>query len=285
MNRYDKVIRYILFGCLIICLAACKTVQIFPDKDGPIWKASYADEIPNDSNDTIKIVSFNIEYAIEIDQAILELQSIPKLNNADIILLQEMDTLSSKQIAKALQYNYIYIPAASDDDGLKMTGNSILSKWPIENERKIILPHLQNLNGRQRIAIAATISINQRPLHIYNVHLETFVMKRKKRTEQLDKVISVAVQNEAAHSVLIGGDFNSIFQKDIDEFVDLLKEHQFDWHSEGLGYTAKAVCNLIKPQLDHFFSKGLILLDSGKIVSSTASDHLPIWAEFVFTEQ
>lgn len=285
MKRYDKMIRYILFGSLIICLGACKTVQIYSDEDGPIWKASYSNEIPDDTKDTIKIVSFNIEYAIEINQAITELQTIEALKNADIILLQEMDTTSSRHIAKALQYNFVYIPAASDDDGLQMTGNSILSKWPLENEQKIILPHLQNLNGRQRIAIAATVSINKRPLHIYNVHLETFVMKRKKRKEQLAEVVNLAIQNDAAHPVLIAGDFNSLFQKDINEFVSLLHGHHFDWHSEDLGYTAKAFYNIIKPQLDHFFSKGLILVDSGKVVSSTASDHLPIWAEFVFTEQ
>jgi len=285
MNRYDKVIRYIFFGSLIICLSACKTVQIFPDPEGPVWKTSYVNEISDDPKDTIKIVSFNIEYAIEINQAITELQTIEALKNADVILLQEMDTTSSRHIAEALQYNFVYIPTASDDDGLKMTGNSILSKWPIKNEQKIILPHLQNLNGRQRIAIAATVSINQKPLHIYNVHLETFVMKRKKRIEQLEKVIHIAKQNDAVQSVLIAGDFNSLFQKDINKFVSLLKEHKYDWHSQGLGYTAKAFNNIIKPQLDHFFSRGLTLVDSGKVVSSTASDHLPIWAEFIFTEQ
>ena len=48
--------------------------------------------------------------------------------------------------------------------------------------------------------------------------------------------------------------------------------------SEGIGYTAQeGPFGVIELELDHIFTKGMTVIDAGKVEATVASDHLPIW--------
>lgn len=268
------------FFILFFFCYSCKTVTIFPDENGPVWKGEAAEQVLN-RDTSIKIVSYNIEYAIKIEEAIEELQSFADLKGADIILLQEMDTTGTRKIAETLDYNYVYYPAAYNK-GNKLYGNAILSKWPIREEEKIILPHLQPLNKRQRIAMAATILFPDRKLRIYNTHQETFILKRSKRIEQAQLVANKVAALTGFDYIIVGGDFNTINRKNVRKMVEVFEQIGMTWTNPHTGYTATAYWGLIKPCLDHVFAQGFRVIDAGKIATTTASDHFPIWVELAW---
>ena len=53
----------------------------------------------------IKVVSYNISFAEHIDLAI---QELGEFEDADVILLQEMDEAGTELVAKSLKYDYVY---------------------------------------------------------------------------------------------------------------------------------------------------------------------------------
>jgi endonuclease/exonuclease/phosphatase family metal-dependent hydrolase len=90
---------------------------------------------------TLRIVSFNIEFGVHVDSAIGLLTSDPALRAADVILLQEMDGEGTERVADALGFWYVYFPAIYHLRTHREFGNAVLSRWPIVEDRKILLPH------------------------------------------------------------------------------------------------------------------------------------------------
>ncbi len=220
-------------------------------------------------------MSYNIEHARKIDLAINELREIESINEPDILLVQEMDTIGMQAIATALQMNYVYYPG-SYREGNKFFGNGILTKWTISKSHKIILPH-ESMSGRHRIAIVSIIDSPYGEFTIANVHLETLTMKRSKRKDQLAGVLSFMNIYRDLPSI-IGGDFNSFFPKDRKAFTNLATVEGFQWDTPQLTHTARGLKNLVKPYLDQFYSKNVSLINSGVEYGTKASDHFPIWA-------
>ena len=59
--------------------------------DGPRYEAAPPPHLVHETPaDTLKIVSFNIAFAIQVDSALKVLRTDPEAKDADIILLQEM---------------------------------------------------------------------------------------------------------------------------------------------------------------------------------------------------
>ena len=223
----------------------------------------------------IKVVSYNIEHARKIDLAIKELTEVETIKRPDILMVQEMDTVGVKAIAAALDMNYVYYPG-SYGEGKKYFGNGILTKWPMLESDKIVLPH-QSKSGRKRIAISARVASPYGELIVTNVHLETLTMKRSKRSEQLAEVLSFLRTDDTLPSI-IGGDFNSFFPKDRKSFAEITTIEGFQWDTPELTHTARGLKNLVKPYLDQFYSKNVSLVNSGVEHGTKASDHFPIWA-------
>ncbi len=108
------------------------------------------------------------------------------MKEADIILLQEMNEEGVDKIAKSLEYNYVYYPASIHTHHGKNFGNAILTKMQISDSQKIILPYQNPKNGQKRIAVSATILINDYKVLVYSVHTETFWLSSRQRGSQLD---------------------------------------------------------------------------------------------------
>ena len=119
----------------------------------------------------LAVCTFNIEFAEHVTQAISELSGDEHLRTCSVVLLQEMDWPGARRVAEALALDVVYYPGSVQHD--KDFGNAVLSKWPIVDDKKLILPHRNPTNGRIRIAVSATLGTPFSPITAYSVHGDT----------------------------------------------------------------------------------------------------------------
>ena len=230
-----------------VLLVSCMIPTNYLEPDVPKFKEDFASPLPS-PGDTIKVVTFNIAYAKHIEQAIYELNVWPELQGADILLLQEMDHEGTKQIAQTLQYNYVYYPASIHPLSNKHFGNAILSKWPISEEAKILLPHKNPISKQVRIAVSATITIDNDRIAVYNIHAETIVLRSSKRLNQVKTLIDHISEQQALEYIIAGGDFNTVRQKNIKTITQLFNDVGLECATEKVGTTSKVFL-----PLDHIY--------------------------------
>ncbi|NCI45186.1 endonuclease/exonuclease/phosphatase family protein [Sediminibacterium soli] len=272
---------------LVAGAMSCRAVRFYNDPSRPFYYASQKDSSAQAAGaDSLNIVTFNIKKAEKIDLAIAELRRFGQQKPIDIYLLQEMNEQGVEAIAAALGLNYLYIPIVHDNADHKNIGNAILSKGAIEKPEKLILPHAKWQNQQRRDVTIGEVTIHEKKILVYSVHTETFSMKRSKRMDQIDTIISHArMQCPEYDYVLIGGDFNTIFPKDGNRVVEKFSGGGFEWATSKVGSTARAMMGMVKPRHDYVFSKGLKLANAYKIETSRSSDHYPVFATFHYGDR
>src|SRR5688572_1734158 len=84
------------------------------ERSGPRYARGLvaADASVQESRRELKVVTFNIRYAREVERAIELLRLSEVLQEADVIALQEMDGAGVRRMAEALGLAYVYYPAA-----------------------------------------------------------------------------------------------------------------------------------------------------------------------------
>ena len=136
-----KIREAIFVVLVLLCVVSCTPVrESYTHPEGPRYMDQFAEEMPL-FDGQFKVVSYNIKLGKKLEQAIYELEQKEVLRDADVILLQEMDPDGVYEMAKRLQYDYIYYPAALHPTHDKGFGNAVLSKWPIKEHQKVVLPH------------------------------------------------------------------------------------------------------------------------------------------------
>jgi endonuclease/exonuclease/phosphatase family metal-dependent hydrolase len=218
--------------------------------------------------DTLDIVAFNVKYALRIDRAIELLESDSALARADVILLNEMDENGTWLIADALGMHYVYYPAVLHVRTGRDFGNAVLSRWPIVEHERIVLPHVARVQRTQRTATAATILIGSTPVRAYATHLGTFFeIGPGARQDQLRTILEDAKEYRYA---IIGGDMND------GRIGPTAWAYGFTWPTQYGPWTMPF------GRVDHIFLKNLAAPDSAAAgtVRDTrgASDHSPVWA-------
>ena len=253
-----------------LLLAACARTTNLLSPAGPHFEGRYA--LPPAPvalpAAPLRVVSFNIKYARQIDRAI-EVLGGDSLRHADVVALQEMDDAGVERIARTLGLNYSYFPASIHPADGKYFGPAVLSRWPIERSWKVLLPHGGWTRGQRRTATAAVVRVQGVPLLVYAVHLETPIQISD--GERRDQAMAV-VNDAAGHDgpVVIAGDFNS------EAIGVVLREQGYEWQTERVGPTVAFF------SWDHIFTRGLspTLPASTGVVREIrdASDHKPVWA-------
>lgn len=251
--------------------AGCGSLHNYTDPDGPRYSGSYA-VAPDRPAEPLRVVSFNIKFGDAVDAAIEELSSA-ELAGADVILLQEMDAAGVDRLARALQLAYVYYPASVHKNGRDF-GNAVLTRWSIQGDRKLLLPHQSPTNGQRRIAVETTIATDHGTLRAYSVHLETPWLGLRGRLDQARTVRDLAAAGEGP--VVIAGDFNTGDPGSLDQTRALFEDAGFVWATRGVGVTS--IGGPFESALDHVFTRGLALENAGKRLTQ-ASDHLPVWVQ------
>lgn len=264
--------RFCLSFLLIVSLAGCRTGIDYPPVGGPRYAGERVDVAASPSGaDTLRIVSFNIEFALRVDSAIALLAGDSALRDADVVLLQEMDDAGTRRIAERLGLSYRYYPATFHLKYGRDVGNAILSRWPIVEDSKIVLPHRSRFVGTHRTATAATVRIGESLVRVYSTHLGTIAnVGPEARRNQLRAILSDA---EKYPRVIIGGDLNYPWVGSV------ARERGYAWPTEKGPRTA------IVGRIDHIFLKGLVAPEraaAGTVIGGPrASDHRPIWARAI----
>jgi endonuclease/exonuclease/phosphatase family metal-dependent hydrolase len=251
-------------------MLGCRTGRNYVGAEGPRYAGVPGASRTLDRLDStrLRVVSFNIAFAKQLDSAIALLSSDLALRGADVILLQEMDENATGRLADALGLGYVYYPAVLSFRTQRQFGNAVLSRWPIVADRKIVLPHVSRFARTQRTATAATIRVGSRLVRVYSTHLGTMSdVAPASRREQLQAILADAALYPR---VVIGGDMN-------DEGVGrVARERGYTWPTQHGPATHRL------GRLDHIFLRGLASPDIGAAGTALdargSSDHLAVWA-------
>lgn len=253
-----------LVAAAVALASSCAPALNYVEADRPRYEGHHA---APDADPAFRVVTFNVKFAREIDRAARLLREHEELREADLVALQEMDAEGTERIARALSMDYVYYPAIRHPASDRDFGNAILSRWPLTDSGKLLLPHHSRFRDMQRIAVSATAGTPLGPVRVYSVHLETpGGIAAVNRQRQAAAVIKDA---ERYPRVIIAGDFNSR------EVGKVFEWYGFRWVTKDLGSTISFFA------WDHVFVRGLepdrrrvgIVRDN-----DGASDHLPVWA-------
>jgi endonuclease/exonuclease/phosphatase family metal-dependent hydrolase len=253
-----------------VLLVACAPTINLLNPVSPKFEGSYAHSAAAVTGPVrrVRVVSFNIKLADQIERA-TEVLRTGELGNADVISLQEMDEAGTERIARSLGLNYVYYPGSIHPTRHRYFGPAILTRWPIVESQKILLPYEAPIRHQRRTATAATIDVGGHCLRVYAVHLETQIKATEHdRENQVDAVLADAAKTVCP--VVVAGDFNS---KAIGNYFE---QKGYVWPTRNVGHTITVF------SWDHIFARGLGLPDSvgaGKVRDvHGASDHRPVWA-------
>lgn len=253
-------------GC---ALARNYTAQLGPRYAGDLARVRAHSSAP--PPERIRVVTFNLKFGEHVDRAIELFESDPALRGADIVALQEMDARGTSRLADALGMAYVYYPATVHPKTGRDFGNAVLSRWPIAEDRKILLPHPGGLQGTRRAAVAATVVIGDVRARVYSVHLGTeFEIGPEARRDQMREVLADAARYER---VVVAGDMNS------HAIGEELRAHGYRWPTERQPATSLVF------NWDHIFVSGFApagTASTGVVRDSRgASDHRPVWTVVV----
>ena len=254
---------------LVLAASGCVSTQSFMQSAGPRYAGFASQEAPvPDPDREIQVGSFNLKYGQAVEGALEVIRADPGLANVDILLMQEMDSDGTREIARALDMNWVYYPASLRDG--REFGNAILSRFPIRDDEKLLLPHESLFGSTRRIATVATVDVGDTPLRVYSVHLATPVNQSGEyREDQWDTVLADA---EGYAHVVIGGDLNS---------------HSLPGRAADRGYvwaTKEGPRTTWWARVDHIVYRGLVPTwgDSHGTIPEAevegVSDHRPVWA-------
>jgi endonuclease/exonuclease/phosphatase family metal-dependent hydrolase len=256
----------------VLAGGGCRTAGAYPDPEQPVYAATYgtpAPESPLRASAALRIVTFNVEYALRVDRALAALRDHPRLRGADLLALQEMDAPGTDTIARALGLNYVYYPAATNPKTKRDVGNAILTPWPIVSTFKLPLPHRSRILRQARAAAGAIVAIGDVRVRVYSLHLGSpFGASPGQRRDQIDVVLRDA--EGAGDPVVVAGDLNS------SGLGARLEAAGYTWLTRGVGPTTRGF------SFDHVFAKGFAWSKKDAGVArdvKDASDHRPVWVE------
>ncbi|MEA2723505.1 MAG: hypothetical protein QOH59_1276 [Gemmatimonadales bacterium] len=255
---------------VLMAAAGCRTGRNYTAPSGPRYAGAPVGSSAGhrQTTDTLRVISFNIQFSQQVDSAIRVLATDPALRRADLLLLQEMNEEATTRIAKALGLGYVYYPAIFHYRTNRLMGNAVLSRWPIVEDRKIVLPHVARFVHTQRTATAATIRVGNALVRVYSTHLGTMGdLAPAARRDQLRAILADA---ERYPRVIIGGDMNDA------GVGQVARARGYAWPTE------RGPATTWLGRLDHIFLKGIAAPDSaaaGTVLDvGRASDHLVVWA-------
>ncbi|MFK5891081.1 MAG: endonuclease/exonuclease/phosphatase family protein [Flavobacteriaceae bacterium] len=241
------------------------------------------------------------------DNNLEQVKLVLKPLNIDILAFQEIDFAASRsydvnqqlEIAK-LGYPFIgqsvnwdkrYLPfpywPISVQFGRVYSGQSVLSKYPIKKQDRIVLkavadaPFYRTAFYLDRLAQVDKIDIEGKTLVIINVHLEAF--DKTTRMLQTKRVLKLYNSYKDDYPTLLVGDFNSDIKYPNASITPIIKSANIGIAAYNTHYPN--TYSSVKPvkRIDYiFYNKNFIAEVSSRVVSEMgdASDHLPLLMTF-----
>ncbi|MCP4215126.1 MAG: hypothetical protein GY765_10735 [bacterium] len=236
-----------------------------------------------------------------------------------ILCLQEIDFNSRRSflvdqmghIARAAGYTYgaravnwdkRYVPfpywPPSVHFGRMLSGQAILSRWPIMETKRHVLckpagnPFYYNKFYLDRLLQVVKINMDGRELVIFNLHLEAFDLAA--RELQARRVMEVYKTYSQRFPVLVVGDFNSVPPQAVksgyvdEPEADFKGDRSIELFLEERSLSAVDLQTFTYPsdtptrKLDYIFYNDQLELVESLVLPLDSSDHLPLLARFRF---
>lgn len=280
------------------------------------------EDLKETKNDSIfSIVTYNIGYLSGMtnnlpvpkpkelfDKNLEKVLTETKKVNPDIIALQEIDynaarsyninqqneiaKLGYKYTAQAVNWDETYLPfpywPPTMHFGKVISGQSIISKFPLKDHQRIVLdrvanaPFYRDAFYLERLAQIVKVTLNEQEVVLINVHLEAF--DKQTRSNQFEEVLTIFNKYKEKYPTILLGDFNSSAR---DEAAVIKKIFAM----ENVGNAAFEMINIENTfnsknpfeRIDYiFYTKNSIEYISGKVLNEfeQASDHLPVQMSF-----
>jgi len=266
MNALGAV-RAAVVGTAFVVATGCATAINYDGPSPPIFIGQRTLGVREGTD--LRLVTFNIKFGEQIDRAAGLLSRPGPLRDADVLVLQELDVAGTERLAYALGMNYVYVPSAIHPSSHRQFGVAVLSPWPIEEARNLLLPHPHRVRKMQRRAAAATIDTPIGRLLVYAVHLETlYGASSRARRDQARAVLEDTSGWDGP--IVIAGDFNGT------SGADELQKHGFLWLTRRVHNTDWLF------DFDHILVRGLCAAADPPAAKGPdahgISDHRPVWA-------
>ena len=322
MKRFLKFI----FRFFLLLIIACVVFFFWasaPTLDetdyATLTKVNGENQLKNDS--IFSVVTYNIGYLSGMtnnlpiakpkelfDGNLQKVLKETKNVNPDIIAFQEIDYDASRSYnvnqeeeianlgynyrAKTINWDERYLPfpywPISMHFGKVVSGQSIISKYPLKDQQRIVLsrvadaPFHRDAFYLERLAQVVKVVLNGKEVILINIHLEAF--EKETRVTQFEEVLALFNSYKDKYPTILLGDFNS---KARDENAIVKKL----FGKEDIGNAAFDVVNIENTfdtkspfeRIDYiFYTKNSIEYVSGKVLTEfeQASDHLPVFMEF-----
>lgn len=220
------------------------------------------------------VVSWNIQFGVEVAAAAEALLIAPDLQDADIILLQEMDQHGTELIAATVGLEYAYIRSSVHPQTGRDFGNAVLSRWPLTDFGVVYLPYTSALQGQPRQVVHADANVAGIRIRACSVHAEVPTLSPPKRRKQFAAIGDVAQAWEDG-PLVIGGDFNTLTRRGVDTVSARLAPIGVRRVTEGAGPTLRRGGREFV--LDHIYARSLTPRSCGVVAGLNASDHRPLW--------
>ena len=270
------------FLSLFVLIIGHSTVQNFINFSN---NSTYA------TDDKISVLSYNVRLFNLynwIDNSEIENQINKFLveKDPDIICLQEYR--NNVLIMPNHPHKYEYLRG----DDLKY-GQVIYSKFPIINSGII------NLDSKSNSAIYVDIEINKKTIRIYNVHLESFSLSKKKDLiifqesgnkfyESISKTFSIQQdQLEILEKNIKQIPYEIIFTTDLNNtassyiYRQLNKKFKDSFIEKGNGFGTTFIYNFVPLRIDFIMISKSLKINKFKTYEINYSDHNPIFSEII----
>ncbi len=239
----------------------------------------------------LKVLTLNIHKGFNWNNSEITIErlkeNLQKIH-PDIVFLQEVvgeniqyeekfDNWITNQfefLAKNLWNDYAYSKHAVFDH--RHHGNVILSKYPIINSEV----HDISLNKyEQRGILFSQISIEDKTIHAFCVHLNLLHKDRVKQYQLIEQYVNSKVDSK--HPILLAGDFNDWNQQASNNLLNISELNDAYKLKHGVyAKTFPTMFPLLK--LDRIYTKGFYINNAIVLKSlewKKTSDHLPIYIE------
>jgi len=268
---------------ILLCL-------LLPHSDVPLLESGKATTLRKQTSTPaeLKVLSYNIRWRSgdDLKEMIKLLKDDPEIGGASILALQEVDRRkkrsgnnnTAKIIADELGLHYAWAaPPSVKANDEEETGVAILSVYPLSDVKRIVLPH-PGPGKRRRVALGATVEIENRLWRVYSAHAETRI-KFDKKLEQFKAVLEDLGHYPSNMPAIIMGDFNTWEPNAHDKVTKLFSDAGLKTpFVEGKKtFKRKILLVPLELKLDWVWLRGLEAANCGIDRQIEISDHYPLW--------
>lgn len=226
---------------------------------------------------TLRIVSFNIFYALRHGRLARSVREHFTELDPDVIALQEVligkKRNFARDLADALAMHLSFSLQA--EYGPRQVGLATLSRSPAEETSTIMLPRSPI---RHRIMQIVQLTHKGTPWRIANTHLS--VASSAVRREQIASVTTSLNGHPDRTPLILAGDFNTKTRKEVAHFSTLLHDAGFA-APETLPYSWRFLG--AKRRMDWIAGKYCEIPAIETMPRIRGSDHVPVWADIAHT--